>query len=212
MSSQKISFTLLICILAAMVALTSCERRSGLRNYDEVTIKRDEGEMATGSVDQEVLENTPKSSENQSDLSWKTPPEWSEHPASGMRMASFTSADQSPIECSIVGLAGALAGGLKANTARWMEQIHLPQLSDEELQKFLQSQEQWTSEGGFSIQVINFTQLQNNDSDDQPSMIAAIIEVPEKTIFVKMTGLKKAVLKHQKNFKQLCHSLKMPQS
>lgn len=138
-------------------------------------------------------------------LIWQTPAGWNEMKGSGLRLVTFQSAKDFPIECSIVSLGG-MAGGLESNIHRWMGQINLS-ISDAEFEKFMQTQEKITSQGALPIILFDFTKLQTASPQDVPSMIAGILTIEEKTIFVKMTGTKAAVLHHKENFKQLCQSL-----
>ena len=142
----------------------------------------------------------------ETNLSWTLPDGWIEQPGQGMRMATFVTQGMDPIECSIVSLGG-MAGGLESNLIRWLGQLGLSNVSSEELNTFIQSSETWSSQGGFSIQVFDLRVFQNNSGDDTSSMIASIIEIPGKTIFIKMTGSKRAVTNQFPAFKQLNQSL-----
>ncbi len=142
-------------------------------------------------------------------LSWETPQGWQDQGAGGMRLASFTAADSDGnIECAVISLAGQ-AGGLESNVLRWMGQIGISPPPEAELKQFLSNQKKITTQDGFPAAVIDLTQLQASENAQAPSMIAAIIELPAMTIFVKMTGSRGAVLKNRDQFEALCGSLKM---
>ncbi len=140
-------------------------------------------------------------------LIWQAPKEWQEVKGSGLRLVTFQSAQDFSVECSIISLGG-MAGGLESNIRRWMGQINL-NVSDAEFEQFMQSQEKITSEGKLLISLVDFTKLQSKNFEDAPSMIAGILNVEEKTVFIKMTGSKVAVEHHRNNFKQLCQSLQV---
>jgi len=53
--------------------------------------------------------------------------------------------------------------------------------------------------------IIDLSEL--SDGQQNPSMIAAIAELEDKTIFVKMTGSRKDVVSNRKQFTSLCQSL-----
>ena len=144
---------------------------------------------------------------NREKLNWKAPQNWTEEKGSGMRLVTFHSNDSDPIECSIVSLGGA-AGGVEANLRRWMQQIGL-NVSDQEFVRFLQNPSTLKTKNKEEASVFDFTQLQKSDSDQSPSMMAIVFSINETTIFVKMTGSKKAVLKNRTPFISLGESLQI---
>ena len=140
-------------------------------------------------------------------LIWKTPEGWSEEPGGGMRVATFRAQDDAGgIECSIVSLGGG-AGNFQANVVRWMKQINIDIPPQAQLEEFLSKQELVKTEGGFEMTMIDFTQFAQEAMT--PSMIAAVAEFPESTMFVKMTGAQKSVLANRDKFKNLCQSLNL---
>ncbi|KKW17097.1 MAG: hypothetical protein UY58_C0011G0009 [Candidatus Magasanikbacteria bacterium GW2011_GWA2_50_22] len=77
-----------------------------------------------GAVDQQTQKML-EASVARPPLSWATPEGWRELPGSGMRLATFRSADTGdPVECALISLAGD-AGGLESNAARWMQQVNI---------------------------------------------------------------------------------------
>jgi hypothetical protein len=142
-------------------------------------------------------------------LSWQTPDGWQESPGSGMRLATFKSADTGdPVECALISLSGA-AGGLESNAARWMGQLKLEVLSGEKMQKFLASQKKIKTPDGLPATIIDLAGLQPESDPRAPSMIGTILELDSMTVFVKMTGSRGAVLKNKDKFEELCESLKL---
>ena len=209
---KNINFFILIYIFVAP-GISSCEKASGPRKYEEIVIEPLSASMQLPPghppIDNPSTPNTSIRADSAiaSELKWTPPQGWQSFSADGMRLATFKTQDENPIECSIVSLGG-LAGGLEANITRWMRQINLTEIPENELQEFLKKQKIFSSQGGFSIQMLDFTSLQQNLEDSVPSMIAAIVTLPEKTVFVKMTGTKEAVLKNKNKFEKLCQSLR----
>lgn len=162
----------------------------------------------TGAVDpqtQKMLE----ASVSRLPLSWKTPEGWKESPGGGMRLVSFTSADKNnPVECTIISLGGQ-AGGLESNAARWMRQVNIAVPDAPAMEQFLAAQKKIKTKDGFDATIIDLTQLQSQDDLKSPSMVAAIIALPDMTVFVKMTGTRGAVLKNRDKFATLYESLKL---
>lgn len=140
-------------------------------------------------------------------LSWRTPNGWSEVVGGRMRLVTFRSKDSTkPIECTIVSLGGR-AGGLKSNIVRWMNQVNIAIPPDDQLQSFVDGLETIGAQGGFSLKVVDLTSLV--DGGQLPSMISAVAQLSDMTVFVKMTGNKNALIENRDQFKTLCKSLKI---
>ena len=193
--------------------LISCEKVSEKRIYEEVVIApAGEGSSPATAVTNPhetiadvPIQNVTLESTNQIQLKWTVPKGWLEKPGSGMRLATFTNTDDAqPIECSIVSLGGQ-AGGLESNVKRWANQISLSLFSDQELKEFISKQEEFTTKKGLTAKLIDFTTLQSDPGES--SMMAAIMEIADATVFVKMTGKKSALEKNRISFKSLCQSL-----
>jgi len=199
---MKVKSTL---ILSLMFILMFCTSTSwAQRSYVEVTItsfEKMKSEPALSDMPDVIINESPRIG-----LTWDAPAEWIESAGSSMRLATFIAGDdQKQIECSIVNLDGA-AGGLEANIQRWLGQINLS-LSSEQLLQFLNNQQNIKSKDGFPIKVIDFTELQVNESGQTPSMLAAVVSLGNMTVFVKMTGSVDAVQFQKSAFIKLCQSL-----
>ena len=213
-------------IVMAAFLLISCERTSDIRKYQEVVIAPEEKKQQVkadphAGLDMNAFKapmpgmqsDDPAVAKMLADsladvpLTWSTPEGWIETKGSGMRLATLKSSDTEPIECTIVSLGGA-AGGLEANVTRWLGQIQIS-LTAQELQDFLSKHETITTEKGLQLPILNFTQLQNQSPESANSMAATIFNVHESSVFIKMTGSKKAVLNNIEKFKTLCRSIKL---
>jgi len=139
-------------------------------------------------------------------LSWKVPDGWSEEKGSGIRMVTFRSGGPDSVEVSIVSLGGP-AGGLEPNVVRWAGQIGV---AVDDVEAFIASQEQITTDNGLSGRIIDFTGLQQGGPDSAPSIIGAVFSLDQNSLFVKMTGSKAAVTAKKGKFRQLLQSLKAP--
>ena len=192
--------------------LTSCGKREDTRVYKEVHITPPHQEMG------EVMKNSheglipPQMNKEvltpQTALSWDTPANWKEERGSGLRLVTFNSLDDSSkIECSIVTLSGQ-AGGIRNNIIRWMGQINIAIPSDDSFDLFLSSQVEVKTSSSLKGIIVDLTQLQEDQSDESPSMIAVILESESGTIFVKMTGTKKAVTLNKSELVSLSRSIK----
>ena len=205
-------------LLLVIFAVASCENNPAGRKYQEVVIAPDSDSAAAPSSDpgsimppMDALDEQTQAmlmdSVAQVPLSWETPKDWQESKGQGMRLVSFVTNDLDPIEGSIVSLGG-MAGGIEANVSRWMQQINLTGIASKEFDAFVSTPEQLTTQGGFKMSIFDFTQLQSPDDPKAPSMLAAIVIINGKTVFIKMTGSQAAVFKNREKFKDLCRSLK----
>ncbi|VAX37448.1 hypothetical protein MNBD_UNCLBAC01-1083 [hydrothermal vent metagenome] len=195
--------------------LSSCENRQvQRREYKEIVItvpspvmssKNSQGSMKGSSSSDNELPPVTKPA-----IIWKAPNEWLETKGSSMRLVSFSTPSDNPqnyIECSIVSLSGK-AGGVKANVMRWMSQVNLN--SDQpEVDSFLNNLEKTTTGSGLPVTIVDFTILQVSDDELSSSMMAAIIELTDEIVFIKMTGDKGAVLNNKKNFQSLVQSISL---
>ena len=205
------------------ILLSSCgDNATQPRHYVEITIPAPSeenqqltlpswhppiGDMSSSDMNNPELAKLVQDSTLNIPLTWETPKTWNEEQGSGMRLVTFRSHETDPIECSIVSLSGA-AGGVEANLRRWMQQIGL-NVSDQEFVRFLQNPSTLKTKNKEEASVFDFTQLQKSDSDQSPSMMAIVFSINETTIFVKMTGSKKAVLKNRTPFISLGGSLQI---
>jgi len=100
---------------------------------------------------------------------------------------------------------GGQAGGIQSNVVRWIGQINKQVPPGRHFIDFLSRQKDVKTKGEFTIKIIDLSEFVSNDT--APSMIGAIAELNEKTIFVKMTGKRKDVIANRNQFESLCRSL-----
>ncbi len=229
--------TLILLFVVAFIG-SSCEQNNRKREYEEIVIPSSldgqigartdphafmnmpEGMQLPAGQDIQEEQNILNKSVAKPLLSWETPQGWEEKKGSNMRMVTFNAQKESgAIDCFIISLSGQ-AGGVEANVIRWMNQINVAIPSDGQLKDFLSRQKVITAKGGFSMMVVDLTELPQAElgarktmkpskEGQLPSMIAAIAEIKNMVIFVKMTGSKEAVLQNREQFEFLCRSLTM---
>ena len=205
--------------LVSVLFLSSCEKATKKRTYDELQAQsaRDPQQLlqemiARGEDPHAFMQTHPAMTDSmrestESPIIWKVPAGWQEKVASGMRLASFASKTDYSIDVSIISLSGA-AGGVAANINRWMNQMHLAPLNEGELNQFLSKQEKFTTENGLSVMIVDFSPLLPKDQS-LSSILAGIVELPEQTIFVKMTWTRGEIDENRGSFRELCQSLKI---
>ncbi len=210
--------------LIILVTLSSCEKKAAVREYDETfldstVVNKEEFQRihapflngsAGGSMDMSAqsgdMKDMLQKSVSSVPLAWDVPEGWGEQKGSGMRLVTFTS--ENGMECSITSLAGT-SGGLKANAMRWIGQLQITTGSDAAIDDFLAKSEQRTSKGNLPYTILDFTKLQGSADAQTSSMISAVMELPQSTVFIKMTGTKTAVSANFTKFESLCQSLRL---
>ncbi len=213
MKNRTVTYCILILLI---VTIISCDDKGKMRVYHELNDNLEETRSpkdpevplkASMQSDDPNIQKALKDSVVKTDIKWQTPEGWVEKKGSGMRVASLTAPSvSSSMECSIVSLAGN-AGGEQANLMRWMRQIDI-NLTSKELLNFVKTQEKITSKGGYEVTIYDFSKLQINQSPETPSMMATILSLEQKSIFIKMKGTKSDMSVFKNSFRKLCQSIK----
>ncbi len=215
MKNKKVYSVLL---LGTTLLLSACNQRSPRqRKYVEIDLTQPISKV--NQSDPHVFEKKSKnmgnidkgfSSPAKLSISWKIPTGWQETKGSSMRLASFSTSSDDPqnrIDCSIVLLRGQ-GGGLQSNVKRWLRQINV-EASDKQLKVFLNNLEKTSTKSSLSVTIVDFTTLQSSDDKTVASMMVAIIQLKDATVFVKMTGDKGSIFNNTEKFRFLIHSIKL---
>jgi hypothetical protein len=199
---MKVNKGALLAGAAVMLWCMSCRDDSPTRSYEEKSIPT--ATKASPAADRERNRRAGGA------WRWETPETWQEERGTAMRAAAFRIADgEREAECTIIPLAGE-AGGISANIGRWLDQLALPPLAEEELKKFLDASEKWTSADGWPAMAFDFSTLKPADSgSSRISGMAAILRAPGETLFIKIIGERKLVVENRGRFLALCHSIRI---
>lgn len=140
-------------------------------------------------------------------VKWTRPANWQEQPLSEMRQGSFRvpGPDGASADVSVVSFPGT-AGGLASNLNRWRGQVELPPASDDELRQASQSVEAGQVEG------ILVDYASPPQSAKPSRILGAVLETPDRTWFVKMTGPPGFVETQKETFNQFVRSFEFPQA
>jgi hypothetical protein len=126
---------------------------------------------------------------------WVKPEGWSEQPLSEMRLGSFKVAgsNTTSADVSVTAFPGD-AGGLAPNVNRWRGQLQLPPLEEDQLQQTIQR----TEVQGIQTYLVD---IQTPENAPKPSRIlGAVLETPDRTWFVKMTGSPELIESQRQKF------------
>ncbi|MCA9400155.1 MAG: hypothetical protein KC713_00910 [Candidatus Omnitrophica bacterium] len=217
--------------LAVLLLLSGCEQKPQIRQYTEIDIResRFEDIPAHQGIDrgmpsaQSQMQTDPSMDMSSADsatqqminasvaevsMTWTVPDGWREEPSGGMRLATFQSSGDDPVLCTIISLGG-MAGGIEQNITRWMGQLGIQNISQEQLQAFIYNTHDVSTASGESAAVFDFNRLLDPAGHAASSMMAAILEGPSKTVFIKMTGSQDAVAVNAEKFTALLASIQM---
>jgi len=98
------------------------------------------------------------------------------------------------------------AGGLVANINRWRGQLELPSLEEEQMRQLIQQIEVQ----GAPVYLVD---LQTAENSSKPSrVLGAVLERPDRTWFVKMTGPPALVDSQRQNFFDFVKSFRFDSS
>jgi hypothetical protein len=207
----RISMRFYFPLLIISVLFWGCSKQSPERHYKEVVIQAPasnapfmgEDPHARLGLDIPIIKQHTR---EDNALVWEVPDGWREEPAAGMRLATFKLADNpDEIDVSIVSLGG-MAGGIQANLERWAKQIDL-NIDPSQFDSFVNAAPKIKTQSGTDAVLFDFTKLQSGSTPSAKSTIAAMIEMEDTTVFVKMTGTIEAVRKNQAAFEQLTRSV-----
>lgn len=206
-SGPKLTDKSMIVVMVTMDEATLFVKMAG--TVDTIGKNKDDFFKLVGSIEYHAPSAgavMPSAGMNSDLLAWGLPEGWKQEAGIHMRMATFHSiAAPQAIDCSIIALPGP-AGGLEANLERWLGQLGL-QASDDYLKQLLMSVQDVVTKGGLDTKVFDFTALHPQGSPSDESMIVAMMEVDQMTVFVKMTGSIEAVKENKGRFLKLLGSI-----
>jgi len=138
-----------------------------------------------------------------SGIKYKTPEGWQEESASGFRKASFKVADGDKLlDISVSDLA-AQAGELLPNINRWRQQVKLPEVTQEELEKQLQPIDFGGDVKGDLVELVGEAQ----DGSGKETILGAIAVHGDKAWFVKARGSAELAEREKEKFEQFVRSI-----
>ncbi len=178
---KKSLFLYIVILTILMTGFTGCKKKDRVRKYTETKPQ----------------------------FVWDIPTGWKEEPStSRLRMATFSISRQNMKSlCTIIPLQGE-AGGLKANTSRWLTQI-FPLARDIPVKTdlLLRKQQKYKTRGDFAAVFMDFTLLTEKPADISP--LVTVIKVKGNSVFIKMKGPKSHLLENREKFKTLSLSFRL---
>ena len=137
-------------------------------------------------------------------LSWRAPAGWTRGPAKPMREVTYLSGEGHAVECSVTVFSGT-GGGLLANVNRWCGQMGAPTLTDADVAAL----ERVPVAGAEGVLV----RLERGDGATADAsaerLLGVVALLPERSLFVKMTGPRDAVDGQRAALLEFCASLRV---
>lgn len=136
------------------------------------------------------------------DLKWDLPAGWTSAPASGFRVATFSVGEGADkLEC-ILSQLGPEAADPVSNITRWIGQIgSAPDAAA--VATFCAAMPSFTTRGGWTGRLADLAPFAGKDS-----MLGAIIPLPDRVLFLKMTAPAERLAVQRAAFEALCQSLR----
>ena len=141
-------------------------------------------------------------------LAWDIPERWREGPERPLRDANFVHPDAESWECYLTVLPGP-AGGAAANINRWRDQMGQAPLDATAIAD-LPTVPMLDGDAKVIEIVGDYTGMQGPTVPDA-KLLGAVLELPEFTVFVKMTGPADLVAAEREAFETFCRSLRVEQ-
>ena len=136
-------------------------------------------------------------------VKYQAPEGWEEEPAGGFRKASFKVKDGDKLLDISLSDLSAQAGELLPNINRWRQQVNLPEISQEELDKQLQPIQFGDKIDGHIVELVGEAQ----DGSGKETILGAIAIHGDKAWFVKARGSADLAEREKQKFEQFVRSI-----
>lgn len=139
-------------------------------------------------------------------IRWSVPAGWEELAPTDMRVANLRPRRHPDAECYLALLPGE-AGGLAANVNRWRSQMGLDALSPAEIDAM--PKRTVLGQPATLVELEGAYRGMGSVAQDGFGLLGAILDLPQVTIFVKMTGPLDVVTRERAGFDAFCDSLRI---
>lgn len=138
-----------------------------------------------------------------SGLAWRSPEDWVVAPERAFRNANYFAGSED-VEAYVTVLPGD-AGGTIANVNRWRAQMGQPPLTPTDFDDL--ARVSMLGGSGILIEIAGSFQSMSGSVLDDALMIGALIQIPGRSVFVKMIGPSELVVQQRQPFLEFCESL-----
>jgi len=146
----------------------------------------------------------PDGAERTESLAWRTPAGWMRTPDKPMREVTYISGEGGRVECAVT-LLGGTGGGVLDNVNRWCGQLGAPELTEADLAAL----ERVPVAGAEGVLVRLERGPGATAEPVQELLLGTVALLPERAVFVKMTGPRDAVEGQRAALLEFCRSLEV---
>jgi len=133
------------------------------------------------------------------EIAWEKPRDWKEVTGHSMRLASFSAPfSEGNGDVSITTFAGK-SGGIGPNVNRWLGQIGLGPISDSAIEAMAIKKIGRLGEYSYFKLI--------NDKDAGQAILASILQLEERTVFVKLSSNLIGLKEIEPDFNRFCNSI-----
>jgi hypothetical protein len=171
---------------------------------DSFRVGAGEGDAAPAEAAPAATAGATGGAERTDALAWRTPAGWMRTPDKPMREVTYVAGEGGRVECSVT-LLGGTGGGVLANINRWCGQLGAPPLTETDLAAL----EAVQVAGGEGVLVRLERGPGATAEPVQELLLGAVALLPERAVFVKMTGPRDAVEGQRAALIGFCASLEI---
>jgi hypothetical protein len=139
------------------------------------------------------------------DFQWTVPEGWQTRPSKPPRVATFAPAGTTKTTCLITVLGGT-AGGMKANLDLWREQLGGGPFTEAEFAAL--TRRSLLGGTGVFVEISGTSAAPGGSEPEAFLLLGMILERPDRSIFVKMTGPQAEVSGERERFRAFCESFR----
>ena len=137
-------------------------------------------------------------------IKWDMPKSWQKKSSNGIQFALF-STPKTGLDVSLVGFPGEV-GGLKANVLRWLRQMNLSQMPDDQkIEKYLADLNFTLTKTRLPFLLIDLRAFSKKKDN---AIVVGVFRFSDDTLFVKIAGSSDKIALDYKNFKNFLLSFR----
>jgi hypothetical protein len=157
-----------------------------------------------GAMTSTVTGAAPEGNRSASGFEWAPPAGWKRGPEKSMREITYLVGEAGEAECYVTVLGGA-GGGMQANINRWCGQMGQAPLSESDVAKLVK----FPMLGGEACMV----ELERGGASSASAeyLLGAVCLLPDRSVFVKMTGPRALLEREHAGFVEFCKSARTAQ-
>jgi hypothetical protein len=191
--------------LPLLALATACERSPGpIRTYTEHTVSQPPTRPAMGDPHAGLSPDAPAPAALAAlDLQWDTPEGWVRRPGGGFRLATLEITTSAGVLECVISQLGPESGDPVGNVTRWVGQLGVTAPPESAVRDFCATLPSFTTAGGWPGRRVDLRSFAKDTS-----MLAAIVTLPDRVLFTRLTGPVAELDRLRPDFEALSTSLR----